>query len=115
MELSALTLKHIEKDETLTLDTFRENKPLVLDFWHTKCVKCPAALSKLDAMVTDYPGVFFASCAVSLSDGDDDMVAEMVEDTWEVSNFKIPKGLGIKIKSIFTFIDTYMTFNYYFL
>lgn len=78
-----LTCTHIEKEEKMTLDVFRSNKALVLDFWHTKCVKCPAALEKLNKVSVDYPGVTFASCAVSLSEGDLDMVTEMVEDIWE--------------------------------
>jgi len=78
-----LTCTHIEKEEKMTLDIFRSSKALVLDFWHTKCVKCPAALEKLNKLSVDYPGVIFASCAVSLSEGDLDMVTEMVEDTWE--------------------------------
>jgi thiol-disulfide isomerase/thioredoxin len=69
-----------------TLHTFRAGKPLVLDFWHTKCVKCPAAISHLDEVAPKHPGVTFAACALSLgseTEGTQDQVLELLEGQWE--------------------------------
>ena len=69
-------------------------KPLVLDLWHTKCVRCPEALTKLDGIAGSgkHPGVVFAACALSLCDKPDppkseeagrEAVIELVDDMWD--------------------------------
>lgn len=77
----------LETGEMSSLNAFRAGRPMVLDFWHTKCVKCPEALTKLDRMAASgtYPGVLFAACAVSLGTEATDQgnTAEMVEGEWE--------------------------------
>ena len=52
----------------------------VLDFWHTKCVKCPAALDKLNTEATNYPSqdVLFISCALSQGDGNFGVAEDVV-------------------------------------
>jgi hypothetical protein len=64
---------------------------MVIDLWHSKCVKCPAALDKLN----DFAGssststssssddVLYVSCALSQGPGNIDLACEMVADTWE--------------------------------
>lgn len=52
--------------------------PMVIDFWHTNCSRCPAALSKLDDIATAYPSVRFVACALSLGDGNFDIVRDAV-------------------------------------
>lgn len=89
------TIKVLESGESQTLEAFRGGKPLVLDFWHTRCTNCPAALSKLDEIAGSgkHAGVAFAACALSLGAGMDegednegsaDQVVELgVDDQWE--------------------------------
>ena len=39
-----------------TLAALAAGKPLVIDFWHTRCVRCPEALSKLDGIAESKAG-----------------------------------------------------------
>lgn len=75
-----------------TIRELRDGKPLVLDLWHVKCVRCPAALTKLDGLARAHPGVKFAACALSLCDkpdgpSDDEVgqqdVIDLIDDMWE--------------------------------
>ena len=72
---AALTLSLLDVDEQsgspTTIGALAAGKPLVLDFWHTRCVNCPAALSKLDGEAEAHPEVVFAACALSRRRGDD--------------------------------------------
>lgn len=65
--------------------------PLVLDFWHTACSNCPAALSKLDSLAAKHKNVTFAACALSLCDRaggpadeeeSEEGVVELIDDMW---------------------------------
>ena len=85
-----LSLSKLDVDEQeaapTTLGAFAAGKPLVLDFWHTRCVRCPAALSKLDGEVAKHPEFQFASCAFSLgseTEGTQEQVLELLEGQWE--------------------------------
>jgi thiol-disulfide isomerase/thioredoxin len=50
-----------------TLDVLRAGRPLVLDFWNTRCVKCPTALAKMDSLASKLSAsVTFVACALSL-------------------------------------------------
>ncbi len=81
-------------ESSCTLSALRDGKPLVLDLWHTKCVRCPEALTKLDGIAGSgkHPGVVFAACALSLCDKPDppkseeagrEAVIELVDDMWD--------------------------------
>ena len=51
-----------------------------LDFWTTKCVKCPAALEKLNHMAVEFPDVLFVACVLN----DKEMAEEIIEESgWE--------------------------------
>jgi hypothetical protein len=71
--------------ERTTIDELRGGRALVLDLWHTKCTRCPAALEKLNDMASNpsYQSVKFASCALSLGDGNFDLVQDMCADEWD--------------------------------
>jgi thiol-disulfide isomerase/thioredoxin len=72
--------------ESTTLAAFRAGKPLVLDFWHTRCTKCPTAISKLDTIAPKHPDVTFAACALSLgseTEGTQEQVLDLLEGQWE--------------------------------
>ena len=84
----SLTLLDVENETgtASTLSSLHAGKPLVLDFWHTRCVQCPAALTKLDAEAPKHKGVTFAACALSLGsdkEGTQEQVLELLEGQWE--------------------------------
>lgn len=64
-----------------TLDAFRAGRPLVIDFWNTRCVKCPSALAKMNLLALKFSAsVTFVACALSLgSQGTIEDVEELVE------------------------------------
>lgn len=70
-------------NELIPLEKIIDKKDFVLDFWHVKCGKCPATLDKLNDISNDFPNVTFSSCALSLEDGDIELIKEMVDDNWE--------------------------------
>ena len=81
----ALTLSVLDPDEQTaeksTLGDFRGNGALVIDFWTTRCVNCPAALTKLDAIAGKSTAVY-AACALSLgsdTEGTQEQVLELLE------------------------------------
>lgn len=82
---SQQSLRLLESGEASTLAEIRAGRPLVLDFWHTRCGNCPEALTKLDALAASgkLPGVAFAACALSLGEGSFEQTAELVDDEWE--------------------------------
>jgi thiol-disulfide isomerase/thioredoxin len=49
--------------------TSTSKQVVFVDFWHTKCVRCPAALSKLNSLVESYDSVLFVACALSQGPG----------------------------------------------
>jgi len=81
-ELKVVTLD--ENAKTVSLNALREGRAMVLDFWTTKCVKCPAALSKLneEAEEASSADVVFVSCALSQGEGNRALVTDMLDD-WE--------------------------------
>ena len=72
-----------ENRPKVTLNELRESKAMVLDFWHTKCVKCPAALERLNEEARDSDGkIKFVACALSQGQGNFDAVKELTME-WE--------------------------------
>ena len=70
-----------------TLAALAAGKPLVIDFWHTRCVRCPEGALKLDGIAESKAGeVQFAACALSLgseTEGTQEQVLELLEGQWE--------------------------------
>jgi len=79
------TVTLLETGEASSLVDFRAGRLLVLDFWHTRCVRCPEALTKLDQIAGSgkHDGVAFAACALSLGEGSMEQTQELLEDEWE--------------------------------
>lgn len=75
-----------KEQKKTTLDMVRCNRPLVIDFWNTRCVKCPGALTKMDALAANFlDRATFAACAFSLNsttEGTIDHVTELVADAF---------------------------------
>ena len=67
-----------------TLEGLRAGRAMVLDFWHTKCVRCPSALDKLNEFAARGDGeVVFVACALSQGTGSFEMAKEMIAGNWE--------------------------------
>ena len=92
--LTVLDVANGGDGEGSTISALRGGKPLVLDLWHTKCVKCPDALTKLDKIAGSgkHADVKFVACALSLCDKPDgppdeaagqEAVTELIDDMWE--------------------------------
>ena len=81
--MESLQFFNIDTEHIETISTLCNNKFLVIDFWHTKCTKCPLALEKLDEMSNNYSNVNFVSCALSLAENDLDVVKDISEDNWD--------------------------------
>ena len=68
-----------ERKQT-NLKELSNNKPMIIDLWHSKCTRCPAALDKLDRLSKKYENVLFVSIALSQGDGNIDLVDELIEE-----------------------------------
>lgn len=80
MSLPEISITVLGEDERKsTIKEFCHGKIGVIDLWHTKCQKCPAALDKLntDAGEFDSNDVIFIACALSLGSGNKEDVADL--------------------------------------
>lgn len=79
-------LRKPQNDEELTIkSTLKEacaGKIGVIDLWHTKCTRCPAALSHLNdfAATQDSNKVMFIACALSLGAGNQEAVVDYINE-----------------------------------
>ena len=66
-------------EQETTLRGLCAGKIGVIDFWHTKCIRCPAALDKFDSEFEklNQSGVSFIACAISQGTGNKEEVAEL--------------------------------------
>jgi hypothetical protein len=76
-DIAVTVLGEDERESTL-LDVCR-GKVGVIDLWHTKCQKCPAALDKFNTEMEQFSSeeVLFVACALSLGNGNKEDVAEL--------------------------------------
>jgi thiol-disulfide isomerase/thioredoxin len=54
----------------------------VIDFWHTKCTRCPAAIEKLNEMAGSFENknVLWLTLALSQGAGNAEVVRDLVHD-----------------------------------
>jgi thiol-disulfide isomerase/thioredoxin len=65
---------------SLVAEAQAEGKFFVVDFWTTKCVRCPAALDRLNNEAeTMSDKAIFVSCALSQGDGNKEIVSDLVD------------------------------------
>lgn len=65
----------------MKLSALTQDKFLVIDFWTSKCVKCPSALDKLNEKAIKYSeNAKFVSIALSQGAGSVDMAKDLVEE-----------------------------------
>ena len=60
----------LDTDVAATFHSVRLHRPLVIEFWSTKCQRCPSALAQMNALAASTPGVVFAACAIATSEDD---------------------------------------------
>ncbi len=80
LTLGELSVYEFSSNSSQTLSQLQRDRVMVIDFWHTKCVKCPAALQKLDheAELLQSSTTVFVACALSLGEGNQDIVKDLI-------------------------------------
>lgn len=68
ISLRDLLVTELFNDEVKSIVDIADGKALVIDFWTTKCVRCPAALSKLNDEAATRQDVVFCSCVLDNKD-----------------------------------------------
>lgn len=64
------TITLLQNDVPTTLRELQRGvgggKPMIIDFWTTKCTRCPAAMEKLDKEASSrHKEIFYVACALS--------------------------------------------------
>jgi len=77
-----------DDSQLTTFENLRGGRAMVLDFWHTKCVKCPAALDRLNESaagggLVNGESVVFVACALSQGEGNRALACEMMSGHYE--------------------------------
>eukprot|EP01038_Epipyxis_sp_PR26KG_P007111 gene7111-9704_t len=82
-EINVLVLSN-ENGLSTSLSNFCHGKAGVIDFWHTKCVRCPAALEKMNqnAASLENGDTMFIACALSQGEGNEEDVKDLSAD-WD--------------------------------
>lgn len=70
----------VGKDDITNIKAFCAGKAGVIDLWHTKCTRCPAALEKLNEEAGSHPEYLFIACALSQGEGNLEDVAELTNE-----------------------------------
>lgn len=79
-------------------------KVLVVDFWHTKCTRCPAALSKLNEEAEKLgSSCAVIACAISLGEGNLDTVRDVINEWENIHHIFIEQDVKEECKRIFGF------------
>mmetsp|Transcript_18239 Transcript_18239/g.26667 ORF Transcript_18239/g.26667 Transcript_18239/m.26667 type:complete len:159 (-) Transcript_18239:205-681(-) len=87
-------------DSTSTIHKVANSRVMVIDFWTTKCTRCPAALDKLNDMAEEKPDVVFVSCCLN----DKEVAADMVDGNWEnMTHIFVEPEIKEQLKSKFAF------------
>eukprot|EP00617_Octactis_speculum_P027084 CAMPEP_0185752192 /NCGR_PEP_ID=MMETSP1174-20130828/10995_1 /TAXON_ID=35687 /ORGANISM="Dictyocha speculum, Strain CCMP1381" /LENGTH=163 /DNA_ID=CAMNT_0028429535 /DNA_START=24 /DNA_END=515 /DNA_ORIENTATION=- len=105
MSLPDLELRLLDEASTpTTLSTLSSGKPTVIDFWTTRCQRCPAALTKLNEFAEEWckghQAVFLSICL-----DDEEFAKELVEEgEWEhMTHAFAPVASKDMAKSVFGF------------
>jgi len=68
------------QEESSLASIVAPGKHLVVDFWTSKCVKCPATLDRLNDEAEHHSSkATFVSCALSQGDGNKEIVGDLVD------------------------------------
>ena len=81
----------------------KENQPMVLDLWHTKCKNCPAALEKLNKIASKRPDILFVACALSQGEGNEEEVGDLIDEWDSLKHVFISVEVKEELKALFGF------------
>lgn len=86
--VSSLALLFRSDKQVSRLSPLCRYQRTLLDFWTTKCTRCPDALDKLDHMARDpkYENVHFVSICCDKLDGARDIIDQEREERWQNVN-----------------------------
>lgn len=106
--LASLKVTTIDENsgELVTLEDLRSNKSMIIDFWHTKCVKCPAAIEKLNEEAEeeiDGAETVVVCCALSLGEGNKEMVEDLVGDWDNITHVFMDMEMKEEAKKLLNF------------
>jgi thiol-disulfide isomerase/thioredoxin len=88
---------------SLVRTSFALKNQLSLDLWTTKCVKCPAALEKLNRLALEFPDVLFVACVLN----DKEMAEEIIEENeWgNMTHVFVESAIKESLKAQFSFSE----------
>lgn len=101
-----IKISYLSNDTVLSLRELQaqnNNKPMVIDFWHTKCTRCPAALEKLNEESEKHPEILFISCALSQGVGNKDVAADLANDWTNLTHIWMEIDEKEQAKKVFNF------------
>ncbi|KAI2512173.1 hypothetical protein MHU86_2260 [Fragilaria crotonensis] len=102
-------------EDTTTIEVIR-GKNVVVDFWTTKCTRCPAALDKLQLMSQQYPQITFVSICCDSLDGareilerDDELKWQGIQHYYMATEYKEQAKLmfGFKTVPFYVFVNAH--------
>lgn len=102
-------------EDTTTIEVIR-GKNVVVDFWTTKCTRCPAALDKLQLMSQQYPQISFISICCDSLDGareilerDDELKWQGIPHYYMATEYKeeAKQMFGFKTVPFYVFVNAY--------
>jgi thiol-disulfide isomerase/thioredoxin len=69
------------ENQIVNLKEFLSGKFVVIDLWHSKCTRCPAALEKLNIFANEFGNdILFLALSLSQGDGDEEFVREIITE-----------------------------------
>eukprot|EP00981_Chlorochromonas_danica_P007359 scaffold1690_cov177-Ochromonas_danica.AAC.36 len=87
--LPTISVKHLRlpggeepSNNVTTLKEVCAGKVGVIDLWHTKCTRCPAALGHFNELAAEFDSskVIFLACALSQGSGNEEDVADFINE-----------------------------------
>lgn len=100
-------------DEEKSLAEVCKGRRGVIDFWTTKCVRCPAALGKLNDEASGSTDTLFIACALSQGEGNKDDVMDFAQDWEHLTHVFAEMGVKEEMKKVFGFsaVPFYVVFD----
>ncbi|KAL3805129.1 hypothetical protein HJC23_003357 [Cyclotella cryptica] len=83
-KLPNFPLTNLATAQFTSTNTAFKGESTIIDFWTTKCTRCPAALDELDSLACSplYKNVKFASICCDLCDGARNIIEQTDEPRW---------------------------------
>lgn len=77
------TLHSLRTGEIMSFGELIEGSDVVVvDFWHSRCTRCPEAVTLLETKSVEHPGPLYVACALSVgADRELETLRELTEDS----------------------------------